>query len=332
MESGGGCRAPIGAIATIVDGELDLLGGYVSPDGTALEIARRRGPAEAGVELGRALARNLARVIRFPAPGSRDTEQSSPIAPRVLVTRAAQQAGELVSRLRDVGLDPVRVPTIAIELDAPGGALDGACGLLHTYQWVVVTSTNGAWAILKAAGRILTELGIPSWAAIGPATSAVLEREGIDVQFRPTVSNGKAMADELPIVVGDRVLVIRGDLADDDMAGALRARGAEVDDVVAYRTHEAPESSRGLLRAAAEGGPLAAVVLTSGSTVRGLVSLGLAESIDVRAMPAICIGPETADEARAAGFRILAVSPTPDSGSLAAATAAVVALVPQEIA
>jgi uroporphyrinogen-III synthase len=74
-------------------------------------------------------------------------------------------------------------------------------------------------------------------------------------------------------------------------------------------------------------GPIAAAVFTSGSTVRGLVSLGHQESIDVRSFPAICIGPETADVARTAGFRVLAVSPRPDSAALAAATAT--ALVPQ---
>ena len=91
--------------------------------------------------------------------------------------------------------------------------------------------------------------------------------------------------------------------------------------MIAYRTREAPESSRALLRRGDGRGPIAAVVFTSGSTVRGLVALGQAESIDVGSIPAVCIGPETADEARAAGFRILAVSPTPDAAALAATTA-----------
>ena len=139
------------------------------------------------------------------------------------------------------------------------------------------------------------------------------------------------MAAELPVGRGDRVLVIRGDLADEELVVGLRARGAEVDDVVAYRTREAPETSRVLLRGALSGGPIAAVVFTSGSTVRGLVALGRDESIDVLSMPCVCIGPETAEEARAAGFQIVAVSPAPDSAALAAAIARALALQPQEI-
>jgi len=332
--SGGGCQAPIGALGTVVgDDEMDLLGGYASPDGGWTAMARRRGPVVSGEDLGRDLATVLDSGSLVRAIMDRAEPEGRHARPRrVLVTRAVDQAGELVSALRGVGLDPIEVPAIAIEYEPPRGDLDAAAGLLHTYRWVVLTSTNGARAILKAAERILTELGAPSWAAIGSATRRVLEHEGIEIQFQPSQSSGTAMAVELPVVVGDRILIVRGDLADAELALALRARGADVDDVIAYWTREAPESSRELLRSATVDGPIAAVALTSGSTVRGLVSLGRAESIDVLSIPAVCIGPETADEARAAGFRILAISPAPDSPAFAATTARALALTPQEIA
>ena len=330
--SGGGCRAPIGALATIDGDELELLCGYASPDGSRTVVARRRGPVAAGEDLARELAAELDSGARIRTTSGRvELDRPRSVARRVLVTRAADQAHELVSALRQAGLDPVAVPAIAIEFEPPRGDLDAAAGLLHTYRWVVITSANGARAILKAAERILTELGAPWWAAIGPATSGILEHEGIEVQFQPTRRSAVAMATELPVVAGDRVLVVRGDLADEELAVSLRARGAEVDDVIAYRTREAPESSRRLLRTAIGDGPIAAVVFTSGSTVRGLVSLGQADSIEVRSFPAVCIGPETADEARTAGLQILAVSPSPDSAALAAATARALTLQPLEI-
>jgi hydroxymethylbilane synthase len=331
ITSGGGCRAPIGALATVVGDELYLLGGYASPDGARTAIARRHGAVVSGADLARELAGELDVEARMRATaGVVGRTGGRPSARRVLVTRAADQAAELVSALLDAGLDPVPVPAIAIEFEPPRGDLDAAAGLLPTYRWVVITSANGARAILKAAERTLTELGAPSWAAIGPVTRRVLEHEGIDVELQPSQSSGIAMAAELPIDTGDRVLVVRGDLADDELAVALRARGAEVDDVIGYRTREAPASSRGLLRTATADGPIVAAVFTSGSTVRGLLSLGQAESIDVRSFPAVCIGPETADDARTAGFRILAVAPTPDATALAAAAATALARQPEE--
>ena len=114
------------------------------------------------------------------------------------------------------------------------------------------------------------------------------------------------------------------------MAQLLRARGALVDDVVAYRTLEAPPTSRRLLRGAMGDGPVAGVIFSRGSTVRGLIALGRAEGLDVTAMPAICIGPTTAAEAKRAGFRVLAVSPRPAAAPLAETTALALASQRQE--
>ena len=329
--SGGGCRAPIGALASIDGEELDLLGGWGDPAGSWFEIAHRRGALDKGQAIAQALAAELGVAADPRSSTSSQPAIDRPRVPRrVLVTRQAEGSDDLVSALQRAGLDPVRVPAITVEIDPPRGHLDAVAGLLHTYAWVVVPSANGARAILTAAERIRTELGAPSWAAIAPMTRQVLEREGIEVRFVPTQGTAVALAEELPVGLGDRVLVLRSDLAGDRLAEILRARRAIVDDVVAYRTREAPERSRPLLRVAVAGGPLACIVFTSGSTVRGLVSLGKAESIEVRASPAVCIGPETADVARTAGFRVVAVARTPDPVALAAAVAEALDHQPEE--
>jgi hydroxymethylbilane synthase len=331
--SGGGCRSPIGALATIAGDEIHVLGGYASPEGEWTVIARRSGH----VMTADALSRELAAELQRQGDGrttrkTRELADTPPMRPRVLVTRSADQADELLSALRAAGLDPILVPAIDVAIDPPGGDLDATAARLASYRWVVVTSANGARATLGAAARAGSDVSVPSWAAIGAATADALEHDSIRVAFRPSRSTGVDLATELPLAPGDRVLVVRGDLASESVAATLRERGAEVDDIVAYRTTEAPERSRGLLRAAAANGLATAVIFTSGSTVRGLVALADAEHVDVRSMPAICIGPGTADEARRAGFHVLAVSPTPDSVALAATAAAALAAVPQEIA
>lgn len=252
-------------------------------------------------------------------------------AHRILVTRALDQSDVLMSALRGAGLEPILVPAISIEFAPPGSDLDRAAGSLHGYHWVVVTSANGARAILKAAERIRTDLGSPRWGAIGTATRATLEREGIDVDFAPSRANGLAMASEMPLRAGDRVLVIRGDLPGPDLAERLRSRGADVDDVIGYGTLEAPATSRALLRQAIAAGPFAAIIFTSGSTIRGLRSLSKPDAVDVMAIPAVCIGPETAAQARDAGFQVIAVASSQDAASLAATAASVLTRQPQEI-
>jgi hydroxymethylbilane synthase len=320
--TGGGCRAPVGALARIVGDELDLLGGLASPDGSDTVVGRRRGRGRAAADLGRELAAALANVDRPRAAHSpSEAAVAANAVQRVLVTRAADQAGGLVAALEAVGVVPIPIPAIEVELVIPNEELDDAAWLLHTYRWVVITSPNGARALLKAAERVRTELGAPSWAAIGDATRDALERDGIEVDFVPSRSTGATMATELAVSPGDRVLVVRGDRAGAELTHQLRSRGAEVDDVVGYRTLEAPEASRERLRAAMDDERVAAAVFTSGSTVRGLMALGRAVGIDMSRVPAVCIGPETARRAEAEGFRVVAVAPAPDSATVAAATA-----------
>jgi hydroxymethylbilane synthase len=317
--SGGGCRAPIGALAQVDGDQMDLLGAWASPDGSASASAQGRGSAEDGVRLGRELAARLAGQRRS---GGR----------RVLVTRATEQVDELARELQEVGVAAVSVPAIAIEAAPPGGALDAAVRDLDRTAWVVVTSANGARALLSAAGRVDAPLDAPRWAAVGSATRRVLERGGVEVDHQPQRSSAAGIGEELPVRAGERVLLVRGDLADEGLPDALRARGAEVDTVVAYRTREAPVSSRPLLRRALDDGPLDAVLFTSGSTVRGLVALAEDESLpEVTSIPAICIGPETAAEARRAGFHVLAEAAMRDAAALATTTVAALATELQEI-
>ncbi|MES2209343.1 MAG: hydroxymethylbilane synthase [Chloroflexota bacterium] len=313
--SGGGCRAPIGALATIRDGELDLLGGYVAIDGSSASFAHRHGPLEGGA----ALAADLATTLRSTAAGrTMDLDRPHWAAPpRVLVTRTPEQAGVLIAALRRVGLDPIAVPTIDVELVPAGGGLDDALRRLGRYAWVVVTSSNGARAVLQSAVRVFTPFEASRWAAIGNATRQTLEREGVDVAFQPAKSTSAALAEELPVTVGNPILVVRGNLADADLPTVLRSRGAVVDDIVGYTTIEGPQASTGLLQRAFEEGPPDLVVFTSGSTVRGLLVLAERAAIDVLGLPAVCIGPETASAAEGAGFHVVAVSASPDAWILA---------------
>ncbi len=315
---GGGCRTPIGALASIVDSRLELLGGIATGNGGPARLLRRQGSTDAG----RWLADEVARSLGAGAQPSTPIPEERKIAngPRVIVCRAAHQASELNLALRDAGLDPVPIPTIAVELEPDHGGLEDAVRNLEDYGWVVITSANGAQAIVDA-GATGSVAGCPRWAAIGPATRAVLETAGITVRLQPSEANGRTIAAELPLATGERVLVVRGDLAGPDLGLALGRRGALVDDVVAYRTREADASSGRLLGKTLADGPIAAVVFTSGSTVRGLLGIAISERLDVTGIPAVCIGPSTAAEATAAGFKVIGVAARPDTAALAAAVA-----------
>src|SRR5690348_14026721 len=115
---------------------------------------------------------------------------------RVIVTRAAAQATPLVDALRAEGYDVVLCPLIEIE-PIDDGPID-----VQTYDWIVVTSANGAEQLAKRHSGYL-----PRVAAIGAATASALGTFGIDVDFVPTEPSQEALVAEFPKRPG-RVLFV----------------------------------------------------------------------------------------------------------------------------
>ncbi len=238
----------------------------------------------------------------------------------LLVTRPARQAAELVALLAEHGIETISVPTVEIVPAPPGGSLDDAIRSLDGAAWLVITSVNGAAALLErlaALGRSLA-VGVRV-AAVGPATAAALEAGGVRVDHVPSRYRTVAIAEGLGEVAGKRVVLARADAATPDLRDALLQRGAAVEEVVAYRTVEGPAGSRDRVRSALAQ-PLDGVTFTSGSTVRGLHALlSPPEILRATVLPAYCIGPVTARAARRAGFMVAVVAATHTVAALAEA-------------
>jgi uroporphyrinogen-III synthase len=193
-----------------------------------------------------------------------------------------------VQRLEGLGFEVVECPLIAIEpLDQPR-AVDTS-----GYDWVVVTSPNGAELFARRRSGEL-----PRVAAVGPGTAESLRALGIEPDLVAAVSTQEGLLDEFPRPAG-RVLVV----------GAEGSRRALIDALDAsfvplYRTR--------LLDPPAPEGDV--VVLASGSAARSFAALGAP-------LPAVSIGPQTTRAARAAGLDVVAEARTHDLDGLVAAVA-----------
>ena len=252
-------------------------------------------------------------------------------APLVLVTRPPDAADRVVALLEARGYRVAAVPTVATRSSPPGGALDDAVGDVGGWDWIVVTSATGARAVAGA----LTRTGTGSrgrdgsgratrWAAVGPATAAALEALAIPVDLVPREPTGVGIARDVAgtgSAANARVLLARADRAAGDLPAALRAAGADVHDVVAYHTVEAPPESAPALTAALADGALAAIIVASGSAVRGLVRLATDAGLvhRVLATPLISIGPSTSVVARDLGIAGVVQAASPSAEALVAA-------------
>ena len=204
---------------------------------------------------------------------------------KVIVTRPRDQAGPLVARLEELGHEVVACPLI--EIEPLGGPIEVA-----GYDWVIVTSPNGARELARRARGEL-----PKVAAVGPGTAETLREEGIEPAFVPRVSSQDGLLAEFPRPSG-RVL----------FAAAEGARRLPIEELGAefvplYRTRlvrpaEAPEGDL--------------VVLASASAARSFAELGA----DITA---VTIGPQTTRVAKGAGLRVVAEAETHDLEGLVSA-------------
>jgi uroporphyrinogen-III synthase len=270
------------------------------------EFALERGDGELRLEVTAPEAAQPLIDSLFPVGASRPLDGK-----RILVTRPAGQAGELVTALQAAGAEPVLMPAIEIRPLEDTRELDDALGRILEHDWVIFTSANGVrhvWERLAALG--LDDLledgeagrkpGQPRVAAIGPGTAAALERRGVRPDYVPAEYVAEALAEGLPDAQGARVLMLRADIARPELRARLAARGARVEDVAAYRTIAEPAKTGSDLSHSVD-----AVTFTSSSTVRGFLNAG--GRVPERAA-VVCIGPVTARTARELGLRVDAVA------------------------
>jgi uroporphyrinogen-III synthase len=207
---------------------------------------------------------------------------------RVIVTRPQAQAGPLLNALRARGFEPIACPVIATE-PIDDGPID-----VTGYEWVIVTSANGAAELGARHVGIL-----PRVAAVGELTAAALEAQGIAVELVPTLASQEGLLAELPRPVG-RALFIGAEGARRLLADELPADFRAV-----YRTVElAPQPPDGDL-----------VLLASPSAAAAWAKLG-------STLPAITIGPQTTAAALDADLTVVAEADTQNATGLVDSAAA----------
>ena len=231
---------------------------------------------------------------------------------RLILTRPDAQAGDFEARVTALGGDPLIAPAIAVEPPESWTITDAALRRFGTYDWVAVTSANAVRALVGRADAIGIDRDLlcqARLAVVGPATASAAADALRRPDVVPSVHTAEGLAAELTDVGNSRVLLPRGDLAGDALPAALRARGAFVDEVIVYRT--VPGAGVPTIVRRVREGTVDALLFASASAVRFVAeAIAATGGHDRASWPlAICLGPVTADSARDAGFRHVAVAP-----------------------
>jgi uroporphyrinogen III methyltransferase / synthase len=237
-------------------------------------------------------------------------QASQPLAGRrIVVTRAREQAGDLVQALEALGAEVVTAPAIRIEPLADLEPLRVALANLGRYRWVVFTSQNSVQVVfekLPAWGHTSRHLAKARVAAIGPATGDALSARGVTADVLPDGYVAESLVEAIASqgdLHGARVLIPQAEIARNTLAEGLRKLGAEVDVIPVYRTVPALGDGAALARELLAG-RIDAITFTSSSTVHSFVQSVGAEAASCGRYRAAVIGPITAATAREYGLPV----------------------------
>jgi uroporphyrinogen III methyltransferase/synthase len=225
----------------------------------------------------------------------------------VIVTRPKGQSTELTARLREAGAEVLDAPVIRLEPPASWDEVDRAIAVLRRYRWVVFTSVNAVrffFDHLLASGRDARSLGDARVAVIGERTATVVRGYGIvpDLVADDSTGEGLAVALAKEDLAGAAILFPRARVAREVLPEALAARGAKVDLVTVYENRPVGVVSDRVWDALRQG-ERTIVTFTSASTVTAFLdALGADAGSRMRGVTVACLGPTTADAARARGL------------------------------
>jgi uroporphyrinogen-III synthase len=208
-----------------------------------------------------------------------------------------------------LGADVIEIPFIEIREPRSYKPLDSALCTLSKYDWLILTSVNGAEAVwermrkLHLSKKHLQNLKV---AAIGPATKKAIDKRGVKVSVVPKEYIAESVVESLrKHVAGKRVLLARAKVARDVIPRELGKLGAKVDVVEAYET-VVPQSSRKRLCAVLADPKRRphVITFTSSSTVKNFVALLGKNFLPSDQVSFASIGPVTSSTLREFGLPV----------------------------
>jgi uroporphyrinogen III methyltransferase/synthase len=232
---------------------------------------------------------------------------------KIVITGTAEQARDLCDALENLGAEAIEAPTFRVAPPEDPEAVERAAASIDQFHWVVFESAPAVSRLLGALLRGPLDVrvfGRVALCAVGAQTSERLAAVGLkaDVvipEFRvESVGEGLAARGDL---TGQSVLVVRPDHLRGLLAEDLTARGADVTDVIAYRTVAEPAESPAVQEIYGQllEGRIDAVAFTSPTGVSRFVSIfGAEQAVDLLNTTVVAaIGPVTAAAATALGIQ-----------------------------
>ncbi|HKD83048.1 MAG TPA: uroporphyrinogen-III synthase [Candidatus Angelobacter sp.] len=228
---------------------------------------------------------------------------------RILVTRASRQSAGLSLPLRELGAEVIEVPTIEIRPPGSFAALDHALLKIDHYDTLILTSVNGVETLFERyhrQGLPIADMQHLLVVAIGPATAAAIQSEGVSVSIVPEKYVAESVVEALRgrITQHSRILLVRAKIARDVLPDELRKIGAQVDVMEAYETVVPEDAAARLKQVFADPATQPHIItFTSSSTAANFLALlGNDRDSMLEGVKLASIGPVTTATLKQAGL------------------------------
>jgi len=227
-----------------------------------------------------------------------------------VVTRSPEQARGLARELEARGAEVLLLPAVKFSSVLETEKLDAVLRRIFEFDWILFTSQNAVRFFRErcAAQGLDMDSSVSRKvliAVVGPATRNTAIREGFSVNYAAVNHSGDGLAEEMrEKLQGRHVLLPRSDRADDRLPKSLRDSGADVTELVVYRTI-APDAFDPAIIGAVRKSGVHAIVFASPSAFRNLSDeIGAKEFAGISSRVAFAaIGVTTARAIRDAGAR-----------------------------
>jgi len=227
----------------------------------------------------------------------------------LVMTRDAPGNADFARKILARGGRPVEFPTIAIQPLTDRNEFLRMLTEFTAYDWIVFTSANGVRVFFEALcdlGKDARVFGGMKIAAIGPRTAECLQEVGMRADFVPEVFTGRELARQLinyTELRNKRILLLRSEIASDELVEGLGKGGAAVTDISIYTAVPHKGDSSGLLEQMRQG-QIHWLTFASPSAVRAFFEQVPYEAVRSCHVRVASVGPVTSRELAALGARV----------------------------
>lgn len=227
----------------------------------------------------------------------------------IVVTRDAPGNAEFAAKIIRKGGCPVDFPTIKIKPLTHTNNFAQALAKIHDFDWLIFTSRNGVAVFFDALHSLKKDarvFGPVKVASMGSKTADELSGFGLNPDFVPTVFTSKELGEQLirfTNLQGKKILLLRSELASQQLVELLKKSGADVHDVPLYTIEEQSPDSADLIEKI-KASRIHWLTFASPSSVRIFFKLVSAEIVNSSDAKVASIGPVTSKQLKDLGIKI----------------------------